>query len=455
MIVAPNIPEEEKTIFIQIASYRDPELLPTIRDCIFKASNPKRLRFGIAWQNSKEDTWDDMTEFKDDDRFRIVDIDYKHARGACWARNLLQQYYEGEHYTLQLDSHHRFNFGWDYTLIRELNKLKAAGFPKPLLTAYVPSYVPEECRVPQNLLQIGENYEVGSEKWHYIENETAQNGRVKEAWWMQFDRFIPEGAIFFLPANIEGWKDMKMPIPSRFYSAHFCFADGSFVKEVPHDPEYYFHGEEISIAARAYTHGYDLFHPVEPVVWHEYTRRGRLKHWDDHGVLQGELNNKCHARNRILFGMDGNDPNSIDFGIYGFGKERTLEDYERYAGLSFSQRAIQPETADNKYCPNPYKDLKTWNRDLQHIFKHCLDIGFSDIPENDYDVFAVAFFDKDGTEIMRLDALQPEIDNLKRDPDGYGKLWRTFYTKIQPKKWLVWPHSISKGWMNKIERPIG
>ena len=36
------------TIFVQIAAYRDPELLPTIRDCLQKAKYPKLLSFGIC-----------------------------------------------------------------------------------------------------------------------------------------------------------------------------------------------------------------------------------------------------------------------------------------------------------------------------------------------------------------------------------------------------------------------
>ena len=44
---------------------------------------------------------------------------------------------------------------------------------------------------------------------------------------------------------------------------------------VPYDPTLYFLGEEITLAVRAYTHGYDLFHPSETIVWHEYTRNGR------------------------------------------------------------------------------------------------------------------------------------------------------------------------------------
>ena len=81
-------------IFIQIASYRDPQLVPTIQDCIKNAKNPKKLVFSIAWQHSTEDLWDNLNEFKDDKRFKIVDIDYTVSKGACWARNQLQQNYK-------------------------------------------------------------------------------------------------------------------------------------------------------------------------------------------------------------------------------------------------------------------------------------------------------------------------------------------------------------------------
>ena len=40
------------TIFIQIASYRDPQLLHTLRDALDKAKYPENLRFAICWQHS-------------------------------------------------------------------------------------------------------------------------------------------------------------------------------------------------------------------------------------------------------------------------------------------------------------------------------------------------------------------------------------------------------------------
>ena len=46
---------ENRKIFIQIASYRDPQLIHTIRDCDIKASDPSKLVYSIAWQHSKDD----------------------------------------------------------------------------------------------------------------------------------------------------------------------------------------------------------------------------------------------------------------------------------------------------------------------------------------------------------------------------------------------------------------
>jgi glycosyltransferase involved in cell wall biosynthesis len=407
-------------IFIQIASYRDPQLIPTIKDCIKNAKKPEKLVFSIAWQHSSEDVWDNLDEFKDDKRFKIVDINYSESKGACWARNQLQQNYNGEEYTLQLDSHHRFIENWDEELILMYKQLVKKGHKKPLLTGYVSSFDPDN----------------------------DPGARTQQPWKMNFDRFIPEGAVFFLPATIDDYKERTEPIPARFYSAHFAFSTGKFAQEVPHDPEYYFHGEEISIAVRAYTHGYDLFHPHKVIVWHEYTRKGRKKQWDDDKQWVSK-NVHCHSRNRKLFGMDG-EVKDVDFGIYDFGKERTLEDYERYAGLSFKKRAIQQYTLDNKLAPNPPLFGEDFEKSFLSIFKHCIDIGFDKVPETDYEFWVVAFHNEKDETLFRKDADANEIKQIKSDIDGYGKIWREFQTETKPKYWVVWPYSTSKGWCERL-----
>jgi len=409
------------TIFVQIASYRDPQLVPTIEDMIKNAKNPKNLRFGICRQFHPEDGFDNLDNYREDKRFRIVDVLYEYSLGVCWARNQVQQLYNGEMYTLQIDSHMRFEKNWDVEMIGMVKQLQGMGIPKPLLTGYVSSFDPE--------------------------NDPEK--RVNEPWRMAFDRFIPEGAIFFLPESIPGWQELEQPIPSRFYSAHYCFTLGEFSNEVQHNPEYYFHGEEISIAVRAFTHGYDLFHPHKVLIWHEYTRKGRTKQWDDDKDWVNK-NNKSHLTNRKLFGMDGETQEGHE-GKYGFGTVRTLEEYEKYAGISFNKRGVQQYTLDKKYPPNPEFDTQEeWDNSILTIFKHCIDLGLEKVPEQDYDFWAVAFHNENDETIFRKDADKDEIRRLKGDPDGYCKIWREFNTTNKPAYWVVWPHSESKGWGERI-----
>lgn len=410
------------TIFVQIASYRDPQLIPTIDDMLDNAKYPENLRIGICHQYHPDDEFSNITKYRLDDRFRIIDVLYSDSKGACWARNQIQQVYSGETYTLQIDSHMRFEKNWDETLIEMITQLQEKGFDKPLLTGYVSSFNPNN----------------------------DPEGRVREPWRMAFDRFIPEGAVFFLPETIPNWRELTEPVPARFYSAHFAFTLGQFSFEVQHDPEFYFHGEEISIGVRAYTHGYDLFHPHKVVIWHEYTREGRTKQWDDDKDWVNK-NNLAHKKNRQLFGMDGENV-ELDFGKYGFGTERTLREYEIYSGLLFSRRAVQQYTLDKNYPPNPviYETEEEWLGSFATIFKHCIDLSFSQLPEKDYDFWVVAFHGENDETLFRKDADINEINRLLNDTSGYVKLWREFQTTHKPKYWVVWPHSKSKDWCERI-----
>jgi hypothetical protein len=416
--------QPNEKIFISIASYRDPQLLPTIRDCIANAKHPENLVFGIAWQRDDKES---LEEFAKDKRFRVLDIPYKESKGTCWARSSIQGLYKKEKYHLQLDSHHRFVKDWDEKCIAMIKALQDKGHEKPLLTGYISSFDPDND--PQ--------------------------ARIHIPWKMNFDRFIPEGAVFFLPASIDEYKSLTLPVPGRFVSAHFIFTLGQWIKDVPYDPYYYFHGEEINLAVRSYTCGYDIFHPHIVVAWHEYTRKGRTKHWDDI-TDWGQMNTSSHARNRKLFEMDG-EKKDIDFGIYDFGKKRSLADYEKYSGLCFKRRAVQRHTIDNLYAPNPNSTLtpEEYDKSFLRIFKHCIDVGYDKVPEKDYDFWCVAFKDKSGKDVYRKDADPEEIKRMLNDPDKYCKVWREFNAEETPHSWIVWPHSLSKGWAEPIVGYLG
>jgi hypothetical protein len=412
-------------IFVSIAAYRDPELIPTINNLLENCSDPESLIICIGWQHSVEDTWDTLDQFKDDPRFIIIDVDYKDAKGVCWMRREIQNHYSGEKYYLQLDSHHRFSKDWDITLKDYLHYLQCKGHLKPILSAYMPGYFPDK----------------------------DPDSRVNEIWGLNIQRFMPSGVIFLQPHHINKWQELTEPFPARFISAHFIFTLGKFVEEVPYDPLLYFHGEESSLAARAYTYGYDLFSPHRPVIWHEYTREGKKKHWDDSSEWK-QLDDESYARYRKLMGMDPGCSNCQRNKIAPnyFGRVRSFQDYEKYAGLNFKTRQIHIETKRDELPPIKGDYLTG----LTNIQKYCIDVYKGSITEEDYDTFAVAFLDKDGNDLFRKDADKNEINALmnQNKDDKFIHIWREFEHIEKPNSWRVWPHSESKGWLDRIEQVI-
>lgn len=357
-------------------------------------------------------------------------VDWQDSQGACWARHHVQRMYQGETYTLQLDSHHRFVKHWDALLI---DMLAATGRPKPILTAYAPSFDPED-----------------------------ETQFVLVPWSLGFDRFIPEGAVFFMPQDMRAWRERTTPEPGRFLSAHFFFTLGQFCTEVPYDPHYYFHGEEISLSVRAFTHGYDLFYPHRVVVWHEYTRKYRTKHWDDHvpGKVATkpwtQMNDETHRRNRVLFGMEAGD---IDFGPYGFGTVRTLADYEAFAGMSFRLRLAHTYTVENYPPPNPevYTSDEEWAaKCVRELWTRIRLPGEALVGTEECDFWFCGVHDHAGQEVFRKD-LQPEhVGALTPDPVSGETEFAFRYRALRPAvTWTVWPHHPTRGWLQKITGPLG
>src|SRR4051794_18529347 len=102
-------------IFVQIPAYRDRELASTLLDLYRKATRPNALRVVVHWQRAPDDDLPRAVRRLSD--LEIIETPYSESRGCNWARSIAQARWQGEPYTLVLDSHHRFSAGWDETLL--------------------------------------------------------------------------------------------------------------------------------------------------------------------------------------------------------------------------------------------------------------------------------------------------------------------------------------------------
>ncbi len=289
-------------IFIQIAAYRDRELVPTVQDAIAQATHPERISFGICWQYEGQAEIDYIEPLKTIKNCRIKAIPASKSRGLGWARSQTEKLWKGELYTLQIDAHMRFAEGWDTLLIEMLSMCPSE---KPILTTYPPAYEP-----PRNLL-------------------SDFSSRLVAGTFSEVGTITPQAS--------GDLSDCTAPELGAFVAGGFMFADASIIRQVPHDPNIYFSCTEVLYAARAWTRGWDIYYPHRPACWHYYntdTGEGeRPLHWTDHQKW-GELNQISQQRFRQILKME---PANKNFGIYGLGKTRTLEEYEAIAGVNFRE----------------------------------------------------------------------------------------------------------------------
>jgi hypothetical protein len=422
--------KKKETIFVHLPAYRDPELIPTIEDALKHAKNPKQIHFGICRQYHPEDTFDNLDKYRKDKRFHILDFDHKVTKGLPWARaQINENLLTNQTYILQLDSHHRFAQDWDETLINMHNDLEKKGY-KPILTGYLPLYTPFN----------------------------DPKGRSTEPWQQQFAAFYPHGTIFIRPSLLEGWDSMTEPPMSRFLSGHFCFARSEWAKEIKHDPDIYFSGEEINLTVRSYTHGYDMFHPHKLIIWHSTMREERAGKlvWDDQSKRGEDMwwKQQDIGRSKIRQLLKTED-NGFDLTGYDLGNVRTLRDYEKYAGIHFKKKAVQKYTIDNKYPPNPFiSNDELWEESFMGSFYYLVKLQKHNFPADDYKYIHMAFDNSEGKPIYSRDLDRNFIYSALNTPSGYFDFEEMFLISEKPARLVLWAYSDTRGWCERIEEQI-
>jgi hypothetical protein len=288
-------------IFVQIAAYRDPQLVHTLDSLFDQARHPDRLRVRVCWQHASGEAL--PSRHLGRDAVEIDAIDYRRSKGANWARRRVQRHWRGEAYSLIIDSHLRFARHWDSKAIAMLEGRRSFGAEHPVITAYPPDFDPDI--YPRK------------RSW-------APLKIYKEA-------YIDGLLVHFAGHRLALWQWLDAPIPAQFLALGFLFSDGIFNRDIPLDPNIYFFGDEVTTGLRAYCHGYDFFHPHRVLAWHVYDRGRRRCHWQDHGDWQIRDRSSLARVDRILGGYG--------YRHYPIGDRRSPTDYETEIGMPLRLRA--------------------------------------------------------------------------------------------------------------------
>lgn len=158
----------------------------------------------------------------------------------------------------------------------------------------------------------------------------------------------------------DGTKCLTKPLLGRAWAAGWSFAKCHMERNVPNDPGLsgFFDGEEYSRFLRMWTHGYDVYTPHRPVVFHDYRhglkwQGGREHTWS----APSETIAAARKRYSALVGRAGP---AAQAGLmsYGIGKQRSLEQLHKFSGM---------KPADGSQLNNPAIDCGR----LKYVpFKH-------------------------------------------------------------------------------------
>ena len=319
------------TIFVQIAAYRDPDLPATLHNLLEQAAHPERLRFGICLQLAENDpkAWS-ASAFPDHSHQQVKLVAATDSRGACWARRQAQTLYDGEDYLLQIDSHMRAVKHWDDLLLRTWTDCNDS---RAVLSVY-PNGFKQPCQLQTNTLPV-----------------------------MAAKAFDNYGILKFQGISRYKMPDQQPPKPLKnaFVAGGFLFGPGSIVQDVPYDPDLYFYGEEISMSARLWTHGYNMFCPNRLLLFHLYKSASAdgdtsATHWSDHQDWF-QLNRRSLVRVHTLLGSLSTSqvqlnpvPDDIEgLDNFGLGRARRLEDYEEMTGISFKAQTISQDASAGRF----------------------------------------------------------------------------------------------------------
>ena len=335
-------------IFVSIPSYRDTEIHPTIISLIKNATFSDRIVIGVVYQY---DTTSGEEQLKyqgqrselpmpwAESNLRSLTLDYRDATGPCYARYLAQSLHRDEEYILQIDSHMRFRPRWDEYLIQQLHKSQNP--ERSVLTTYPPGYSLPNIISPETRATI-------LVPWKFDKDMVLR----------QKGRLLRKGGA------AENGNDSHN-IRCLLYAAGFNFSSSKVIEDCPYDGtlHHLFFGEEISMAIRLYTCGYDLFTTPTTVCYHLWSRDHRPNFQTDFGTC-AILSNHEMAHNEKKSSMDKIRGMCLGEGE-NLGSARRTDMFWNELGVEFASGRIRPSAENSGLDPRIFVMPSSTAGDMQ------------------------------------------------------------------------------------------
>lgn len=319
------------TIFIGFPAYNEEDVVQTVRTALGKAANPSDIHIGIGMQYPSGD-FPDLSMFPNVKTIHVIDPD---PLGISPTRDLAVSLYDGQDYFLQIDAHTIFSSMWDVKLQahhKELSKITS----KPMISQYLPDWHRNKETSEVFTMNMDKNFEAVHSGWTLVAKTQAPWRGAEESsfrYWTYGVEGIPS------PYPIEADFSKANYQEQWLSSGHFNFTLGSFLEDVPYDPDLVYHDENVT-PMRAWTRGYRIFCMKNPPLWtRELMTRGRdiPNSWRSVYTKVGQNGRTMEERLMDSLLKNKDILTGEITGIWGAPTKELLEEYEKASGINYQQ----------------------------------------------------------------------------------------------------------------------
>ena len=304
-------------IFVNICSYRDKLLEPTIQSLLDTESGRNQITYGIFEQTKLESSLQTKNpELVNHPRIRYKRIDPEFSDGVVWARCINSMQIYDEEFQYQIDSHMLFDKDWDNQLILDYNDAsRIANTKKVVLTCGTKNFDLDGDRITKHTL---------------TEDITVNLG------YFQFDKDL------LLHAHGSWVPATERSTPSIHICAGNFFMPVSWIKDVGYNTKIFFEGEEQVFALSTILAGYHIFHQRKIRVYH-YIRSSSHE--------SKQTINPVADPTRLSLNHKRSKKELVDY-IYSLTDDQ-LEHYRKITGVDYINRKLENRAISRNISPNP------------------------------------------------------------------------------------------------------